>query len=86
MRRAPFGLLSQLSLPAKPWTNVSLPWIMNLPLSHYHDPILVVVNRLTKQVVFYPTTKSMAAADVAALFLQHVVRVQCSIGVNDRKP
>ena len=37
--------------------------------------MLVVVDRLTKQAIFIPTTKSMAAPDVATLFVQHVVRV-----------
>ena len=35
----------------------------------------MVVDRLTKQAIFVPTTKSMAALDVASLFVQHVVRV-----------
>ena len=48
--------------------------ITDLPPSHYHDAILVVVDRLTKQALFISTAKSMAAPDVAALFLQHVVR------------
>ena len=50
-------------------------WITDLPPSHYHDAILVVVGRLTKMAVFIPTKKSMSAADVAALFLREVVRV-----------
>ena len=50
-------------------------WITDLPPSNYHDAILVVVDRLTKQAIFIATTKSMSAADVATLFLQHVVRL-----------
>ena len=34
----------------------------------------MVVDRLTKMALFIPTTKSMAAPEVASLFLQHVVR------------
>ena len=37
--------------------------------------MLVVVDRLTKQALIIPTTKSMATPDVASLFVQHVVRV-----------
>ena len=37
--------------------------------------MLVVVDRLRKQALLIPTTKSMAAPDVAPLFVQHVVRV-----------
>ena len=48
---------------------MSLDWITDLPPSHYHDAVLVVVDRLTKQAIFIPTTKSMAAPDVATLFV-----------------
>ena len=75
VRQAPFGLLSPLPIPARPWSSVSLLWITNLPPSHYYNAILVVVDRLTKMAVFIPTTKAMSAADVAALFLREVVRV-----------
>ena len=67
---------------------MSLDWITNLPPSHYHDAILVVVDRLTKQAHFIPTTKSMAAPAVATLFVQHVVRVHGlpDTLVSDRDP
>ena len=71
----PYGLLSPLAIPTRLWSSVSLDWITDLPPSHYHDAILVVVERLTKMAVFILTTKSMSAADVAALFLREVVRV-----------
>ena len=75
VRHAPFGLLSPLPIPTRPWLSVSLDWITDLPPSHYHDAVLVVVDRLTKQALFIPTTKSMVAPDVASLFVQDVVRV-----------
>ena len=59
VRHAPFGLLSPLLIPTRPWSHVALDWITNLPPSHYHDAILVVVDRLTKMAIFIPTTKSM---------------------------
>ena len=54
--------------------------------THYYDAILVVVDRLTKLALFIPTTKSMA--DVASLFLQHVVRAHGlpDTLVSDRDP
>ena len=64
VRHAPYGLLSPFPIPPRPWCSVSLDWITDLPPSHYHDAILVVVDRLTKQALFIPTTKSMAALDV----------------------
>ena len=88
VRHAPYGLLSPLPIPTRPWSSVSLDWITDLPPSHYHDAILVVVDRLTKQAHFIPTTKSMAALAVAALFVQHVVRVHGlpDTLVSDRDP
>ena len=88
VRHAPFGLLSPLPIPTRPWLSVSLDWITDLPPSHYHDAVLVVVDRLTKQAIFIPTTKSMAAPDVASLFVQHVVRVHGlpQTLVSDRDP
>ena len=54
VRHAPFGLLSPFPIPSRPWLSVSLDWITDLPPSHYHDAILVVVDRLTKQAIFVP--------------------------------
>ena len=88
VRHPPYGLLSPLPIPYRPWSSVSLDWITDLPPSHYHDAILVVVDRLTKLALFIPTTKSMAAPDVASLFLQHVVRAHGlpDTLVSDRDP
>ena len=88
VRHAPFGLLSPLSIPSRPWSHVSLDWITDLPPSKYNDAILVVVDRLTKMAIFIPTTKSMPASDVAALFVQHVIRIHGlpSNIVSDRDP
>ena len=67
---------------------MSLDWVTALPPSHYHGAILVVVDRLTKHALFIPTAKSMAAPDVSALFLHHVVRVHDlpETLVSDRDP
>ena len=75
VQHAPFGLLNPLPIPSRPWSSVSLYWITDLPRSQYHDAILVVVDRLTTQAIFIPTTKYMPAPDVATLFIQHVVRL-----------
>ena len=69
VRHAPFGLLNPLPIPSKPWSNVSLDKIMELPPSNYHDAILVVVDRQTKIAIFIPTIKSIPAPDVATLLI-----------------
>ena len=88
VRHAPYGLLSPLPIPTRPWLSVSLDWITDLPPIHYHNVVLVVVDRLTKQAIFIPTTKSMAAPDVATLLVQHVVKVHGlpQTLVSDRDP
>ena len=68
------NLPSPFPILVRPWCTVYLDKITNLPPSHYHEAILVVVDRLTTQALFIPTTNSIAAADMATLFLQHVVR------------
>ena len=45
VRHAPYGLLSPLPILSRPWSSVFLDWITDLPPSHYHDAILVVVDR-----------------------------------------
>ena len=74
-RHAPHGLLQPLQTPRQPWESISLDWITDLPPSNYCDAILVVVDRFTKQAHFIPTTKSLAAPDVARLFLDSIVRL-----------
>ena len=88
VRHAPYGLLPPLPIPTRPRLSVSLDWITDLPPSHYHDAVLVVVDHPTKQAIFIPTTKSMATPDVASLFVQHVVRVHGlpQTLVSDRDP
>ena len=69
VRHAPYGLLSPLPIPTRPWASVSVDWITDLPPFHYHNAILVVVDKLTKMALFIPTMKSMVALEVASLFL-----------------
>ena len=47
-------------------------FIKQLPLSKGYTDILVVVDRLTKQATFIPTTRTIDATDLAQLFIKHV--------------
>ena len=88
VRYAPYSLLSSLPIHVRPWCSVSLDCITNLPPNHYHNAILVVVDRFTKMAHFIPTTKSMTAQNVAALFIQHIIRIHglSKTLVSDRDP
>jgi len=68
----PYGLLKQLPVPPQSWKSISMDFIEQLPPSGNYTNILVVVDRLTKQVVFIPTTRSINAATLAELFIVHI--------------
>jgi len=51
--QTPAGKLMLNSIPEKPWSHISVDFIMKLPLAQGYDSILVVVDRLTKMAYFY---------------------------------
>ncbi|KIN98909.1 hypothetical protein M404DRAFT_30877 [Pisolithus tinctorius Marx 270] len=68
----PYGLLKQLPIPERPWNSISMDFIKHLPNSDGYSAILVVVDCLSKQVVFIPTHDSVTSTELAKLFLTHV--------------
>ena len=71
-RHKPYGLLKQLPIPERPWNSISMDFIETLPTSSGFDSILVVVDRLTKQAIFIPTTVHCTSEDLAIIFIMHV--------------
>src|SRR5260221_10452730 len=71
-RHNPYGLLKQLPIPICPWESVSMDFIEQLPASDGFMAILVVVDRLTKQLLFIPTFDTIDTPQVARLFLTHI--------------
>jgi len=71
-RHKPYGLLKQLPVPDRPWNSISMDFIEPLPTSSGCDAILVIVDRLTKQGIFIPTTIHCTSEDLAILFILHV--------------
>src|ERR1700761_5526720 len=71
-RHKPYGLLKQLPIPERPWNSISMDFIETLPTSEGFDAILVIVDRLTKQGIFIPTTIHCTSEDLATLFVLHV--------------
>lgn len=73
--QAPIGLLHSLPVPSSKWEQISMDFIVSLPVSKAgHDAVLVVTDRLTKMVVCIPTTTTVTAPATAQLFMQHVFR------------
>jgi len=57
---------------AKPWTHISVDFIMKLLLAQGYNSILVVCDRMTKMAHFVPTTERTLAEGVARLFQDNV--------------
>jgi hypothetical protein len=55
-RHKPYGLLKQLPVPKQPWNSISMDFIEHLPNSLGHTALLVVMDWLSKQGIFIPTT------------------------------
>ncbi len=72
-RHKPFGLLQPLPVPSRPWSSISMDFIVELPVSSGFDSIFVIVDRFTKMAYFIPTVKEATADDIATLFIQHIV-------------
>jgi len=68
----PYGLLKQLPIPPQPWESISMDFIKQLLSSEGYTDILVVIDRLTKQVIFTPTVWTIDAKGLVELFIKNV--------------
>jgi hypothetical protein len=75
-RHKPYGKLESLPVPERPWQEVSLDFITQLPWSYIgtakYDAILVIVDHYTKMAKFIPTTTNLAAPEFAAVFYENI--------------
>ncbi len=70
----PAGLLQPIPAPTHRWQQVTMDLITHLPASQQgNDAIFVVVDRLSKFARFIPCRTTSTAADIAMLFLQHII-------------
>jgi transposase InsO family protein len=67
------GLLKTLEVPTRPWVDISMDFVEQLPKSSGYDSILVIIDRLTKWAIFVPTTSRITSAKLAELLLDHLV-------------
>ena len=72
LRHRPYGMLKQLPVPNQPWNSISMDFIEQLPSSSGFTTILVIVDRLSKQVIFIPTHDTITSPELTQLFLLHV--------------
>ena len=71
----PQGLLQSVANPSKPWKQITMDFIVDLPESKKKTAIWVVVDLFSKQAHFVPCAKIPTAQQLAQLFLQHVYRL-----------
>jgi len=65
----PAGLLQPLSIPGWKWEEISMDFIVGLPLTQKgHNSIWVVVDRLTKSAHFIPVHSTYRPSDYAELY------------------
>ena len=71
-RHHPYGLLKKLLIPKRSWNSISMDFIEKLPMSDGSNMILVIVDCLTKQLIFIPTINTITSQMLAKLFILHV--------------
>jgi predicted aspartyl protease len=72
---APAGLLQPLPIPDKPWTDIGMDLITQLPRSKSgYDCIITFVDRFTKQIHCVPCNTTITAPKLVSIFLREVVR------------
>nr|GEY81881.1 putative reverse transcriptase domain-containing protein [Tanacetum cinerariifolium] len=70
----PSRLLVQPEIPQWKWDNITMDFITKLPKSSQgYDPILVIIDRLTKSVIFVPMKETDRMAKLARMYLKGVV-------------
>nr|GEU40374.1 reverse transcriptase domain-containing protein [Tanacetum cinerariifolium] len=85
----PSGLLVQPKTPQWKWDNITMDFIMKLPMSSQgYDTIWVIVDRLTKSAIFVPIRETDPMEKMARMYLKEVVtshKIPISI-ICDRDP
>ncbi len=74
-RHLKYGLLHPLPVPIKPWDEISMDFITELPISNGCDQIWVIKDRLTKRGHFISCKGTMTVFDFVYLFIEFVFKL-----------
>ena len=74
-RHKKYGLLHPLPILVKPWDEIAMDFITDLPLSNGFDQIWVIKDRLTKRSHFIACISTMKTIDFVYLFIEHVFKL-----------
>ena len=70
-----WGLLKPLPIPERPWSEISMDFIVDVPPSGGFTSIFVVVDRFSKMAHFLPMVGTPSATETAKKFFKEVVRL-----------
>ena len=74
-QHTPHGELAPLPIPVGPWEGILCDFIVDLPVSHGYDSILLFIDRFMKMCYLIPCTKTATAPDFTRLYLDNFVRL-----------
>ena len=66
------GELEPLLIPGQCWDTISVDFIMELPEAHGYDAVMNVLDLVSKQAHFIPTTTTIMALRAAQLYMAYV--------------
>ena len=73
--RARAGLLQPLPIPSRPWAEISMDFVMGLPVSKGNTTVLTVVDRFSKMAHFIALPKLPSAKETAECMMTNVFRI-----------
>ena len=69
---SPIGKLLPNHIPNRRWKVISADLIMELPMSHGYNALLIIVDQLLKYAHIIPTTSDISSVRIACLFCDNV--------------